>query len=98
MKPSDLKRSKFLIHYDELVKPSGLFILRIIRDKYAKNFSKLINIQSISSISDQELELMYVSRNIINPLEWLKISDFDTEANYKYFYEKYKNFIKALLL
>lgn len=91
MKPSDLKRSKFLIHYDELVKPSGLFILRIIRDKYAKNFSKLINIQSISSISDQELELMYVSRNIINPLEWLKISDFDTEANYKYFYEKYKN-------
>ena len=87
----NLKKTKFLINFDEIVKPSGLFIIRTIRDNYAKSFSNFINIKELNTTSDEELEYLYISRNIINPLEWLKISEFDYVKNYDYFYNKYKN-------
>lgn len=83
--------TKILINYDEIIKPSGLFIIRTIRDNYFNQFSKYLNLAEIKELSEEDLEIFYVSRNTINPFEWLQISEFDIEKNYEYFYNKYKN-------
>ena len=80
--PMDIKPAKMLIAYDELVKQPGLYVLRMIRDKYPDKFAEYLNIDLLKEILDKDLEILYDARSVLNPLEWLAISKFDYEANY----------------
>lgn len=78
----DVNPAKILIAYDEVVKQPGLYVLRMIRDKYPDKFKDYINIDLLKSVLDKDLEVLYDLRSVINPLEWLAISEFDYDMNY----------------
>ena len=86
MQPSDV-----LFHYDEIVKLSGLFILRMVRDYYAEKMAPYIDIPFLQNTSDADLYYLYLARTEYNPFEWLAIQEFNYEKNYNYFWKKYQN-------
>ena len=94
--PIQMEPSAVLIHYDEIVKLGGLFVLQIIRDNYADKMKNYIDIDFLRNTSDEDLFYLYLARTIYNPLEWLAIKEFNYEKNYEFFWKKYKNmFISA---
>lgn len=94
-----LKRSSILIHYDDIIKSTDLFILRIVAEKYYDQFKDYIDIDFYKDISDDDLKYIIFSRTERNIFKWLRKKEFDYEANYTYFKNKYKNiFISALTL
>jgi hypothetical protein len=86
-----LETSKILIHFDNVIKSGDLFILRTIQHTYAEKFKEFIDLDFLKGIDDDALELLLISRRIVNPLEWLKIKEFNYKKNYDYFKKKYKN-------
>ena len=81
--PMDMTPSRIFIVYDEIIKQPGLYILRMIRDKYPDKFKDFIDVQFLSDIPDKDLPYIYAARPEPNPLLWLSIKDFDYDANYK---------------
>ena len=88
--PMDIKTSKLLIAYNEVIKQPGLYILRKIRDEYMEKFKPYINTELLAEISDKDLPYIYAARNVINPLQWLAITEFDYEANYNSLAKRFK--------
>lgn len=86
-----LHSSKVLFYYDNIVKCTDIFLLRIIQNKFYEQYKDFIDIDRYKAINDDDLLYFYCSRTIKNPLEWLKKKDFDYEANYKYLHDRYKN-------
>ena len=80
--PMDVQPSSLLFAYDEVIKQPGLYILRMIRDKYPDKFREYINIDTLLEISDKDLPYIYAARDKVNPLEWLAVKEFDYEKNY----------------
>lgn len=83
--------SKLIIAYDEIIKQPGLYILRMIRDKFAEQFSEYINVDILQEIPDKDLNIIYAARNEINPLKWLAYGEFDYDRNYKSLHARNKS-------
>ena len=91
MKPVQMQSSDVLFHYDEIVKLSGLFILRMVRDYYAEKMAPYLDMTFLSNTSDEDLYYLYLARDVYNPFQWLAIQEFNYEKNYNYFWNKYQN-------
>lgn len=89
--PMDMKPAKILLAYDELIKQPGLYILRMIRDKYSDKFSSYIDTEVLKNVLDKDLEVLYNAREERNPLKWVAISEFDYDLNYKSLYNRDKD-------
>ena len=88
--PMEAKSSKILIAYDEIMKMPGLYILRKIRDEYNDKFEPFIRTETLTEISDKDLAYIYAARPVINPLEWLAITEFDYNGNYESLLGRFK--------
>lgn len=88
----DIKFSSILIYYDNCIKTGDIFLLRKIKEEFSSKFNKYINMDILNLIDkDENFNTMVFSRNEINPLKWLAISEFDYDANYKYLKNKFKD-------
>ena len=88
--PMESKSSRLLIAYDEVMKLPGLYILRKIRDNYIDKFEPFIRTGLLTEIPDKDLPYLYAARPVINPLEWLKIAEFDYVSNYNNLVSRFK--------
>ena len=88
--PMDIQPSSLLFAYDEIIKQPGMYILKMIRDKYPDKFREYIDIDLLQEISDKDLPYFYGARDIINPLQWLAKTEFDYEKNYRSLHNRTK--------
>ena len=63
----------------------------MIQTNYADKFKDYINLDLLYNLDDDALRLLCISRNVINPLQWLAKKEFNYDKNYEYFKGKYRN-------
>ena len=87
-----VKFSNILINYDDCVKCSDFFLFEMIIDHYRDSFKNFISVDLLDLMdTEPNFKLIYFSRTIYNPFQWMAITDFDYDGNYEYFHKKYKN-------
>lgn len=82
-----------LVSYKEILRDPNLFIIeKIVHDSFLLNqFSAFTDVERFVSETLGRVQFKITAREEKNIFKWLATKEFDYEANYKKFYDKYPN-------
>lgn len=88
-----IEASNILFFYENIIKTPDLFIIKAIVNtpKYRKKFEEYLLLETFDNMDDDILLPLICSRKEKNLFKWLMIKEFDYEANYNYFKNKFLN-------
>jgi hypothetical protein len=80
-----------LLVYDQVVKSTDTFILRMIIENYYDKFSPYMNLEPLRTCTIDAMIPLVVARTKKNPLEWLAKTEFDYASNYAHLHKRFVN-------
>jgi hypothetical protein len=76
--------------YNRVLKDPDAYILKKVARDYRQKFDSYIDIESINTQTIDALSVTLVERDVINPLQWASIKEFDYDKNYNFLYHQFE--------
>ena len=83
-----LQKTSVFFVFDRIIKDPDPYILKYAATRHKDEYKSLIDTKTINTLEIDTLLVMLIQRNVVNPLRWSSIAEFDYDAEYKKLYDE----------